>query len=127
MDISMTLDLPVSAPLSSTVRALEAARDVQTGPEVKQALAMATALASGGLMETLARSLKPMRDKADQPTAQRQLREMTGVALNNAQARTFRPWSVRRRHPKRFPWRNGRTGGGTWLGTRGLTFQLYLS
>jgi hypothetical protein len=64
---TVTLDLPVYAPLSSTVRALEAARDAQTDPGAKQALAMAAALASRGLMETLARSLKPTRDKADQP------------------------------------------------------------
>ena len=57
--ITVTLDLPVLAPLSSTVRALEAARDAQADPKAKQALAMATALASRGLMETLARSLRP--------------------------------------------------------------------
>ena len=61
--ITVTLDLPVYAPLRSTVRALEIARDTQSDPKAKQALAMAAALASRGLVETLARSLKPRRDK----------------------------------------------------------------
>jgi hypothetical protein len=56
--IKVTLELPVSAPLRSYVRALEAARDEQVDPMVKQALAAVTALASRGLVETLARSLK---------------------------------------------------------------------
>jgi len=56
--IRVTLDLPVMAPLSSTVHALETARDAQVDPKAKQALAMAAALASRGLVETLARSLK---------------------------------------------------------------------
>ena len=67
--ITVTLDLPVYAPLSSTVRALEAARDAQTNPEAKQALAVATALASRGLVETLARSLKRPPVKTSQPAA----------------------------------------------------------
>ncbi len=67
--ITVTLDLPVYAPLSSTVRALEAARDAQTNPEAKQALAVAAALASRGLIETLARSLKRPPDKTSQPAA----------------------------------------------------------
>ena len=61
--ITVTLDLPAYATLSSTVRALEAARDGQADPTAKQALAMAAALASRGLVETLARSLNPARDK----------------------------------------------------------------
>lgn len=61
--ITVTLDLPVYAPLRSTVRALEIARDAQSDPKAKQALAMAAALASRGLVETPARSLKPRRDK----------------------------------------------------------------
>jgi hypothetical protein len=56
--ITVTIDLPVSAALSSTVRALESARDAQTDPKAKQALAAVAALASRGLIETLARSLK---------------------------------------------------------------------
>ena len=61
--ITVTLDLPKYATQSSTVRALEAARDAQADPTAKQALAMAAALASRGLVETLARSLNPARDK----------------------------------------------------------------
>jgi hypothetical protein len=57
--ITVTLDLPAYATLSSTVRALEAARDAQADPKAKQALAMAAALASRGLVETLTKSLKP--------------------------------------------------------------------
>ena len=57
--ITVTLDLPVYAPLSSTVRALEVARDAQADPKAKQALAMATALASRGLVETLAKLPRP--------------------------------------------------------------------
>ena len=67
--ITVTLDLPVYAPLSSTVRALEAARDAQTDPETKQALAVVAALASRGLVETLARSLKRPPDKTSQSAA----------------------------------------------------------
>ena len=59
--ITVTLDLPVYAPLRSTVRALEMARDTQADPKAKQALAMAAALASRGLVETLAKSLKTPR------------------------------------------------------------------
>jgi hypothetical protein len=61
--ITVSLDLPVSAPLSASVRALEAARDAQTDPKAKQALAMVTALASRGLVETLAQSLGTREDK----------------------------------------------------------------
>jgi hypothetical protein len=56
--VKVTLELPVSATLSSYVRALEAARDEQVDPMAKQALAAVTALASRGLIETLARSMK---------------------------------------------------------------------
>jgi hypothetical protein len=56
--ITVTLDLPVSAPLSASVRALEAARDAQTDPRAKQAVAAVAALASRGLIETLAKSAK---------------------------------------------------------------------
>ena len=55
--------------MSATVRALEAARDAQTDPEAKQALAVAAALASRGFVETLARSLKRPQDKKTQPAA----------------------------------------------------------
>ena len=67
--VRLTLELPVSASLSSTVRALEAARDAQTDPQAKQALAAVAALASRGLIETLARSLKRTRDQGSPPTA----------------------------------------------------------
>ena len=67
--VRVTLDLPVYAPLSATVRALEAARDAQTDPEAKQALAVVAALASRGLVETLARSLKRPPDKRDSSAA----------------------------------------------------------
>lgn len=67
--VSVTLELPVSAPLSSSVRALEAARDAQTDPRARQVLAAVAALASRGLIETLARSLKRARDKGDPPAA----------------------------------------------------------
>jgi hypothetical protein len=56
--VQVTIELPVSAPLKATVRALEAARDLQTDPAAKQALAAVAALASRGLVETLARSMK---------------------------------------------------------------------
>ena len=56
--ITVTLELPVSAPL---VRALEAARDAQTDPKAKQALAAVAALASRGLVETLAKSVMSRR------------------------------------------------------------------
>jgi len=67
--ITVTLDLPAYATLSSTVSALEAARDGQADPKAKQALAMAAALASRGLVETLARSLNPARDRKSQSAA----------------------------------------------------------
>jgi hypothetical protein len=47
--VTVTLELPVSASLSSYVRALEAARDAQTDPEAKQAVAAVAALASNRL------------------------------------------------------------------------------
>jgi hypothetical protein len=56
--VTVTLELPVSAPLESYVRALEAARDEYSDPRAKQALAAATALASRGLVQTIAQSLK---------------------------------------------------------------------
>jgi len=59
--VTVTLDLPVYASLSATVRALEAARDAQTDVSAKHALAMAAALASRGLVVTLAKSLDPPR------------------------------------------------------------------
>jgi hypothetical protein len=65
--ITVSLDLPVSAPLSASVRALEAARDAQTDPKAKQALAMVTALASRGLVQTLAQSLRTPEDKGSPP------------------------------------------------------------
>ena len=56
--VQVTLELPVSARLRSTVRALEAARDAQTDPAAKQALAAVAALASRGLMATIARDMR---------------------------------------------------------------------
>ena len=67
--VAVTIDLPVYAPLSATVRALEAARDAQTDPEAKQALAVVAALASRGLVETLARSLKRPPEKRSSSAA----------------------------------------------------------
>jgi hypothetical protein len=57
-NVTVTLDLPVSATLSSYVRALEAARDAQTDPRARQALAAVAALASRGLVQTVAQSVK---------------------------------------------------------------------
>ena len=56
--VTVTIELPVSAPLRSYVRALEAARDAQTDQRATQALAVVTALASRGLIITLAKSVK---------------------------------------------------------------------
>jgi hypothetical protein len=67
--ITVTLDLPIYATLSATVRALEAARDAQSDPKARQALAMVTALASRGLVETQARSLNRPPDKTSQSAA----------------------------------------------------------
>ena len=67
--VTVTLDLPVYAPLSATVRALEAARDAQTDVSAKHALAMAAALASRGLVITVAKSLDAPRDKKSQTAA----------------------------------------------------------
>jgi hypothetical protein len=58
--VTVTLELPVSASLSSYVRALEAARDAQTDPEAKQAVAAVAAPASRGLVETT-QSTKSLR------------------------------------------------------------------
>jgi len=62
--VTVTLDLPVCAPLSATVRALEAARDAQTDSSTKHALAVAAALASRGLVMTLAKALDAPREKS---------------------------------------------------------------
>lgn len=51
----------MNAPLSATVRALEAARDAQSDAKAKRALAMAAALASRGLVEQLAKSMRRPR------------------------------------------------------------------
>ena len=67
--ISVTLDLPVAAPLSATVRALEAARDAQVDIKAKQALAVAAALASRGLVAQMARSLKSKSASNTDPSA----------------------------------------------------------
>ena len=63
--VTVTLELPVSAPLGSYVRALEAARDAQTDQGAKQALAAVTALASRGLVITVGRSI----DRLEKPAA----------------------------------------------------------
>jgi len=57
--VIVTLELPVVAPLAATVRALEAARDAQTDPQARQALAAVAALAARGLVKTLEKSIKP--------------------------------------------------------------------
>jgi len=62
--VTVMIDLPVSAPLSSTVRALEAARDAQADPKAKQALAAVAALASRGQIQTLATSIKAQQGNA---------------------------------------------------------------
>ena len=59
--VKVTIELPVSAPLTTVLRALEAARDAQTDTSAKQALATVAALASRGFMESLSRSLKTPR------------------------------------------------------------------
>jgi hypothetical protein len=56
--VTVTLELPVSARLKSYVRALEAARDEYTDPKARQALAAVAALASRGLVKTIAQSIK---------------------------------------------------------------------
>jgi hypothetical protein len=56
--ITVTLDLPVSAALNSYVRALEEARDAQTDPKARQVLAAVAALASRGLIQTIAQSVR---------------------------------------------------------------------
>ena len=61
--VTVTIDLPVAAPLPSYVRALEAARDAQTDQRARQALAAVTALAGRGLIITLARSV----DRLEKP------------------------------------------------------------
>jgi hypothetical protein len=67
--VRVTIDLPVFAQLSTVVRALEAARDAQADPNARQALALVTALASRGLIETLAKPLKAAREKGSPPAA----------------------------------------------------------
>ena len=68
--VTVTIELPVSAPLRSYVRALEAARDAQTDQRARQALAAVTALASRGLIVTLARSVDRTgkQSNEDQPS-----------------------------------------------------------
>lgn len=56
--VKVTIELPVSAPLTSVLRALEAARDAQTDLGARQALAAVAALASRGFMEMRVRQLK---------------------------------------------------------------------
>ncbi len=67
--VRVSIDLPVFAHLSTVVRALEASRDAQNDPNAKQALAVVTALASRGLLETLAKPLKAPREKGVPPAA----------------------------------------------------------
>ena len=55
--VTVTIELPVSAPLNSYVRALEAARDAQTDQRARQALAAVTALASRGMVITVGKSI----------------------------------------------------------------------
>jgi hypothetical protein len=61
--VKVTIELPVSAPLTSVLRALEAARDEQSDPSAKQALAAVAALASRGFMELRVRSLRRPPEK----------------------------------------------------------------
>jgi hypothetical protein len=63
--VKVTIELPVSAQLTTVLRALEHARDSQIDPIAKQALAAVAALASRGFMETLARSLKAQGRSSD--------------------------------------------------------------
>jgi hypothetical protein len=73
-----------SAPLSASVRALEAARDVQTDPKAKQALAAVADLASCGLIETLAKSAK---------TEAGAIRQALIEGMNGApKQRLWQPW-----------------------------------
>lgn len=65
--IKVTLELPVSAPLAATVRALEAARDAQDDPKMKQAVATLAALASRGQMEMMAKALRTPPSKVRSP------------------------------------------------------------
>ena len=88
----MTLELPVLAPLSSYVRALEAALDAQTDQKARQAVAAVTALASRGFFITVAKKSvgrlekpedreegKRERDDDDQPS--RELRRAPALWL----------------------------------------------
>jgi hypothetical protein len=61
--VTVTIELPVSAPLPSYVRALEAARDAQTDERAKQALAAVTALASRGMVITVGKSIDRLEPK----------------------------------------------------------------
>ena len=59
--VTVTLRLPVSAPLTSYVRALEAARDAQTDEGARQALAAVAALASRGMVVTVGKSIDRLK------------------------------------------------------------------
>jgi hypothetical protein len=65
--VTVTLELPVSAPLSSYVRALEASRDAQTDQGARQALAAVTALASRGLVITVGKSIDRLEPESAHP------------------------------------------------------------
>jgi hypothetical protein len=89
--VSVTLELPVSAPLAATVRALEAARDAQSDGKAKQAMAALAALASRGLLEQLARSIKrriTFVETTANLTGYRALRFASGKWIEVAPART---------------------------------------
>jgi hypothetical protein len=75
--VTVTIELPVSAPLRSYVRALEAARDAQTDQRAKQALAAVTALASRGLVITLGRSADLLDKRPALPSAGEDERQAT--------------------------------------------------
>jgi hypothetical protein len=59
--VRISLELPVSATLSRYVRALETARDEQVDLSAKQVMAVLAALASRGLVVTLAKSIQGSR------------------------------------------------------------------
>ena len=65
--VTVTIELPVSAPLSAYVRALEAARDAQTDEGARQALAAVTALASRGMVITVGKSIDRLEPEPSGP------------------------------------------------------------
>ena len=62
--VTVSLVLPVSASLDGYLRALEIARDSYTDEKAKRALAAVAALASRGLVVSLASALEPKGSNA---------------------------------------------------------------